>query len=175
MRVPRTPPPAGDDGFGYWLAGFFDGEGSFGIYPSGPNAYACTAKISLRMDDRPILEEIQRWTGVGRIYDDKKGPLAAERNPCAAWAVDKREQCSVLMDVFSRYPLRAKKRRDFEIWARAVRVWCGIPRGGHGADWMPMEVLRRELQHTRAFVLNASEAEEFTESYPEPARLFVVQ
>jgi hypothetical protein len=59
-----------DDGFGHWLAGFADGEGSFNIgHPKRPAApsYNCSFSIGLRIDDLPILEEIERRTGIGRL------------------------------------------------------------------------------------------------------------
>jgi hypothetical protein len=127
VNTRRTQPY--DDGFGHWFAGFFDGEGCFGVYKAnykGRHAkfgWRCQAQISLRADDRPILEEIAARTGVGRVHMQGKGLAAVDRNPCAAWFVRTREGCAVIVDIFERYPLRAKKAADFAIWAEAVREW----------------------------------------------------
>lgn len=140
------------DAFGHWLAGFFDGEGSFGIYTQNRNpSYRCMAKISLRIDDRPILDEIARWTGVGRVYVDKKG-APAHRAPTAAWIVEGKDNCMHLVELFERFPLRAKKRRDFAVWAVAVREWSSMrPRVGEARDWTRMAALADEIRQVRAF------------------------
>lgn len=140
--------------FGHWFAGFFDGEGSLGIYPGygERTGFRCTAKISLRADDRPILEEIAATLGIGRVYDDKKGRRNGS-NPCSAWIVEGREACAVLVAVLERYPLRAKKQRDFAIWADAVRAWCSSPAGRvRRGGWDNMARLAEQLRSGREFV-----------------------
>lgn len=158
MQATRKTQPY-DDAFGHWFAGFFDGEGSFGIYPANvkrgrASGWRCLAKISLRADDRPILEEITAKIGLGWIYLDKKGTAAAAagRNPNVGWFVQNRVSCMALVDVFERYPLRAKKAADFEVWARAVREWVSSPLGAKGRDWAAMESLADELRSGREYV-----------------------
>src|SRR5213078_1096808 len=64
----------GRDAFGHWLSGFTDGEGCFylGMHLyKGKKCYSCPTTnfhIILRQDDAPVLEEIRRFWGVGRLY-----------------------------------------------------------------------------------------------------------
>lgn len=110
-----------DDAFGHWLAGFVDGEGCFFIWLHGTDNQACILSVALRSDDRPILEEIQRRLGIGGIHDShKRGNI----NPTSQWVVAKQSEVAQLVRLFDRYPLRAKKARDFMIWREAVAVIC---------------------------------------------------
>ena len=121
------------DSFGHWLSGFVDGEGCFGIYcysnkrtnEFNPGALSFEFSIQLREDDRDILEEIQRYFNCGHLA------VGSRRKARAEGKVNARDQikfsCKKLSEIlgaiiphFDEYPLRAKKRGDFEIWKRAV-------------------------------------------------------
>lgn len=113
------------DDFGNWFAGFTAGEGCFGIgkrNKENPCAnYQCLFRITLRDDDRAILEEIQDTLGLGKVYDYPACTNDAhERLPQTLWDVRSTTECAELVEVFEKYPLRAKKQRDFEIWKKAV-------------------------------------------------------
>lgn len=110
-----------DPGFGHWLAGFVDGEGCFTIISSRRQAsLICRFSLGLRSDDAPILREACERTGLGRVYRAGDGRMAT-------WIVATQADLIALVELFEKYPLRAKKKRDFEIWARAVRLWVGRP------------------------------------------------
>jgi hypothetical protein len=141
-----------DDAFGYWLAGFIDGEGCFCITYRGPNATnkVCMLSVALRADDRPLLEEIQRQTGLGKIYDS---PGRKTTKPYSRWCVQTQPEVMSLVEVFERYPLRSKKARDFEYWKQAVEVWCSGGRG-RNADptrWARIDQLLTDMRRTRLF------------------------
>lgn len=55
--------------FGYWFAGFTDGEGCFQIHQkNAPNpSWCCTFAIALRADDIDVLEGIGRWLTIGSL------------------------------------------------------------------------------------------------------------
>lgn len=142
--------PLDDVPFWNWFAGFFDGEGSVGIYPGTRDAWRCTAKISLRADDGQILQTIRMMSGIGTIYHDTKG-APSTRNPCLAWAVNRRDEAMRLVEIFERYPLRAKKARDVEIWSEAVREWCRQPMRGVKGDWTRIAELADELREQRKY------------------------
>jgi hypothetical protein len=135
------------DGFGYYLAGLIDGEGSFAI---GHTANCqCLLTINLRDDDADILYEIQRRTGIGRVRITKSYENSTrQRTPLARWAVGNHSECALLVRLLERYPLRAKKRRDFEIWRRAVQEWITRTRS---SGWEPMLALRAELMAVRQY------------------------
>ena len=107
------------DGFGHWLAGFTDGEGCFVIRFQKPKYTKCFFSIRLRADDIDILQEIQETLGVGQIRLSKEDG----HNEVAGWQVCAiGDLIHVLIPLFEKYPLRAKKKRDFAIWSRAVRL-----------------------------------------------------
>lgn len=137
-----------DDAFGHWLAGFIDGEGSFIIH--GAERKQCRMCVKLRADDRAILDEIVERTGIGRVTHQ---PNNARTNPQYGWLVITKADCQRLVALLERYPLRAKKARDFEIWREAVRQWVAMaPRNGHKRnDWTGMAVLQDQLMEGRRF------------------------
>jgi hypothetical protein len=115
-----------DDAFFHWFAGFTDGEGSFSItrrVERGKNryGYTCSFQLRLRADDYKILVEVRNKVGVGNIYADRDH---SRLNPTVVYAVSAREDCRVLVDIFDKYPLRAKKASDFAIWRLAVLACC---------------------------------------------------
>lgn len=113
------------DYWGGWLAGFTDGEGCFRIAKQdevNPCAcYGCRFKINLRDDDKAILQEIQDTLGIGRIYDGLASTNAGlNHQALACFQVSAIADCAEIVKIFEKYPLRAKKQRDFEIWKQAV-------------------------------------------------------
>lgn len=147
-----------DDAFGHWLAGFADGEGSFTINCSRFHESLHTVfKITLRIDDRPILEEIQRHTGLGKLFER---PARGATNPSVSWVVTGKRDCAQLVRLFDRYPLRAKKARDYAVWREGVREWNrpnamtrtnGQYSIGPRRDWSRLAELRRQLMEARAY------------------------
>ena len=108
-----------------WFAGFTDGEGCFVIGKQNcdnPCAdYQCQFHLRLRDDDKQILEEIRDTLGIGKICntpaDTKHG---YNKRPGVVLRVSAIKDCVALVNLFDKYPLRAKKRRDYEIWREAV-------------------------------------------------------
>lgn len=108
---------------GQYLAGLTDGEGCFGIYRSSRFTYRCEFVINLREDDRPLLEWLKAETGLGHVSDGRRKTRKTRGdNPSARWHVSSVGECLDLIAIFETYPLRSKKARDFEIWAKAVRT-----------------------------------------------------
>lgn len=143
-----------DEAFGHWLAGFTDGEGSFNILKNGKGARYCMFRIALHADELPILQEIQRQLGLGNVCLQNS---PSQKGPRAMWTVNRKADCLRLISIFEQYPLRAKKRRDFEIWKQAVIDWeqnAYYGRHGRGirgmkADWCVIDRLRNELCNGR--------------------------
>lgn len=56
-----------------------------------------------------------------------------------------------LVQLFDRYPLRAKKAKDYAIWRQAVHSWNDGTKGrGLRADYSIMAQCREELRELRA-------------------------
>lgn len=120
--------------FDHWLAGLLDGEGCFfaKVYPQPDGRLPVTVRceIGLRADDRPLLEEIQRVTGLGKIYS--RSSRAENWAPVCTWRVSGRE-CSKMLDRLDAAPLRSKKQRDYALWRQIVVLYAQTKQGGPAA------------------------------------------
>lgn len=139
-----------DDGFGYWLSGFIDGEGCFTIAKGKGDGYYCRFTLHQRDDDRPIIEEIAHSTGIGRIYAQK---VYQNSKPQVQWHVSTQADCLKLVEILDRYPMRSRKRADYDVWKEAVEFWTSTS-GGHTSDpqrWEHLAQLRDHLRLARKY------------------------
>ena len=115
------PVPSVDTGFGYWLAGFIDGEGCF-VIREQKGEYRPAFQLRLRDDDLPVLHYIRHRLGVGDIYGERGRPDRAGyvSRPKALFWIQSKATCMRLVEVLDRAPLRSKKARDYAIWREAV-------------------------------------------------------
>lgn len=151
-----------DEAFGNWLAGFIDGEGCFTIRDnkgSDRKSLVCEFHINLRRDDDAILSEIAAKTGLGRIYFAAPS-RTTDRNaqPQVRWLVSRRSQLLKLIDLLDRFPLRAKKARDYAVWREAVLAWQSVRLIGTSPNrtrnapiWIRMKELKEHLEAGRAY------------------------
>jgi hypothetical protein len=134
MAIDQFSTPSERDAFGHWLSGFVDGEGHFCLHrckhkmAHGGKTLGASLAISVRLDDQEILREIGRYWGVGTF----NFPTPINGNHAIRFQVASfRDLYLVVVPHFERYPLRAKKQRDFEIWKKGVeimyRVKCRPP------------------------------------------------
>ena len=137
-----------DVAFGYYLAGLIDGEGHFRV---GPQERRCEFTMKLRRDDRAILERVQRFVEHGRITDE---PARDGSKPTARFIIDTKDGAVRLCALLTKFPLRARKARDFDVWQQAVAEWIDQPRGNrwHGpADRTRLAALSEQLRNGRAY------------------------
>ena len=156
--IPPFPPDIDRDAFGHWLSGFVDGEGCFMLKihrTRGKNKtyemFSARFEMLLRSDDRPILELIHSFWGVGGVTDKKR--LGTAKPATRYYASSTPELAAVLVPHFLQYPLRAKKRRDFEVWRQGVELLHSVwlrPSGGSTAKWLGSE--RAEFLRLRALL-----------------------
>lgn len=121
-----------DDSFGHWLAGFTDGEGAFivarvtgrnsqvgdGTIRTWPN---CRYQLHLRADDGEILRTIRDALGFGSLYHKPvTDAMRVNQKDAVSYSVHRIDDCLRIVELFTRYPLRAKKRAQFDVWAKAV-------------------------------------------------------
>ncbi len=141
--------------FGAWLSGFAAGESTFSVEATrratGGWRFGCRFLIGLRDDDLPILQEIQRFWGCGRIKHVKANRGS---KPVAHYIVESmRDNVSTVVPHFIVHPLRAKKAVDFGIYREAVALMHDVSKRqpGEGATpwsrWLPSdEALFLELK-----------------------------
>lgn len=117
-----------------WLSGLLDGEGCFfaQFYPTPDGRLPLTlrAEITLRSDDRPVLEQVAGLVG-GRIFDR---PSRGENwNPTSKWVVSGLTECRGFLDKMGDQQLRSKKARDYATWRQIVETYAKFKKGGRGA------------------------------------------
>lgn len=112
---------------GDYIAGFIDGEGCFYLTyrseirherPGKPKYFRWTPyfAINIRGDDREILEKIKNTLNCGNIYALKRGEMAH-------YIIQNMDDLYIkILPFFNKYPLRAKKKHDFELWSDALKI-----------------------------------------------------
>lgn len=107
---------------GDFIAGFVAGEGCFHIAverkkeSARPNVRAMFT-IQLRADDKDMLRQIKEYFKCGNIneYKRKNGQHIAYYR---VGRID--DLINIIIPFFERYPLRAKKQMDYDIWKSIV-------------------------------------------------------
>jgi hypothetical protein len=107
------------DNFYDWFAGLVDGEGCFQIKHQ-ENRWWLEMTISLRDDDRPMLENIREHLGFGHLYLHKiRKPPQNQSKPRYMLRFANKNEVHRLIEIFTHHPLRSKKVTDFKFWAEA--------------------------------------------------------
>jgi hypothetical protein len=125
-----------------WLAGFAAGEATFLLAPRNRGRLAPVLAITLRADDLEILERLKAEFGGAMCVKTPRG----RDNPAATWTVARKRDLAGLVEYFDRFPLRAKKARDYAVWRRAVIVYCA-----HGSTSPELWPLREALMAGRKY------------------------
>ena len=108
------------DADGHTLAGLLDAEGHFAISPNnGGRNWRCSAHVTLRRDDAPLLAKYRSLTGLGTIVPR---PACRNSRPQALWSIGSGLECLRLADLLEAFPLLGRKRSDAIVWITAVRA-----------------------------------------------------
>ena len=116
---------------GDYVAGFIDGEGCFYLTyrseirydrPGKPKYFRWTPyfAINIRADDKEILEKIKDTLGCGNIYTLNRKEQWGSMVQYIIQNLD--DLYAKVLPFFKKYPLRAKKRHDFELWSKALEI-----------------------------------------------------
>ena len=98
--------------------------------------------IAVRDDDVELLHAIARTTGLGVVH---RGGQRGNAQAC--WLVYRKDDAVALATYLMRYPLRSRKREDFEVWKGAVEQWAG----SDNDRFSSMRVLAGEIREARRF------------------------
>jgi hypothetical protein len=106
--------------------------------------------LTQRADDADMLVDIARVTGLGRL---RTIPAQRTSRPQVSWSMHSKLECRRLAGLLRRYPLRRRKRREFEVWAAAVDRWSGSLHGsGDATTHHVLEDCATKLRDLRRYV-----------------------
>jgi hypothetical protein len=137
---------------GHALAGFLDAEATFAITPNNQGRnWRCQMSVVVRLDDGDVLSDLCACTGLGRV---SVTPARRTSRPQATWSVASKRECVELVRILRRFPLRARKRRDAEIWSAAVERWSSMLYDGRADRGLHAEMARNAeaLRSARRYV-----------------------
>ncbi|MGH2983437.1 MAG: LAGLIDADG family homing endonuclease [Solirubrobacterales bacterium] len=138
--------PAKSDWNAY-IAGLITADGSLAIVRNG-QGYVPVVHITLRADDRPLLEAECRRAGAGTIYDQRGRKWA----PSASWMVRDGYGLLKVTNLLDTERPRGRKLAEYAIWRRAVRDYAsGLPRTEVRTR---LSALRRQLAEIRRYKAN---------------------
>ena len=158
-----------DPAFGHWLAGFIDGEGSFTMqsFHGGVDPRP-RFSIEVRADDTPIIEEIHRRTGIGKLSRRHRKMATIKDRPQIIWTVNRNADLRRLVEILDAYPLRAKKKRDYEIWKQAVPLLERRPGRPNARDQTASIRLNRRFREIQQQLIAVRKYREPDEPPPPP-------
>lgn len=103
--------------------------------------------VTLRVDDLAVLERLAAAFG-GRINTYHVIRDTRNDSPVARWHIADKRSLARLAAYLDRFPLRAKKAREYPLWRRAVAIYC--ERGGSD-EVGELHALREGLMSSRPF------------------------
>ena len=116
----------------YYIVGFVDGEGCFGLQfrkdirherTNSPTYYSWKAQfmITAREDEKELFEKIKDYFNCGNVYNQKKNNIRQgdEIHYCVS-SLDNLK--NIISPFFKKYHLHGKKRNDFDLWAEAIDI-----------------------------------------------------
>ena len=122
-----------------WVIGFVDGEGCFsvGLTRQAGSESRIGYRTGWQVNHRFVvvqgaksvdaLYSLRDFLGVGRVYENRRRDNHKE-SLHMLYVQRRRDLLEVVIPFFERYHLRTSKRRDFEIFARCVRM---VDQGQH--------------------------------------------
>lgn len=130
------------DSFGWWITGLADGEACFfasivqreGRVGKSRHGMTLDARfqLTLRYDDVDTVRMVHDYFGCGKM---RKKPGKGRNCPQSELKVYKTDDLlNVIVPHFEKYPLKSKKKKDFETWREMLVFYDANLRGTRG--WM---------------------------------------
>jgi hypothetical protein len=103
----------------WFITGFTDGEGCFRIsLTKRDNLVGWRVQlffqIALHQKDKLLLENLQNYLGVGKIYKSGKDMLQ--------YKIQSLNEIEIILNHFDKYPLISQKRADYELFKEAYNI-----------------------------------------------------
>jgi hypothetical protein len=126
-----------DRDFANYIVGQADADSCFYIGVRHGKTYSYGIRVVpewavSKTADHEILQRTKAFLGIGRIVE-KIQPRQGNRRFYSKLYIQGNE-CSILAEFFERFPLRANKRKDFEVWKKAVDLYSARERVGGNPD-----------------------------------------
>jgi hypothetical protein len=137
-------PPMGDRYAQFFFAGFFSGEGCFGLQPPRDSRFA----IKVRRDDRPLLEAFRSRFGIGKVCDVT---IPAPWSPATVWSVVGAADVLRGMALFDAAGLLGRKKRQFLAWRPAAEAVARAKLAREPVDVSLVAKGRRALTRATAY------------------------
>lgn len=175
-RIVEVPDLVGtiDPKFAAWVAGLADGEGCFGCYQqSGGRPRAVTSfRLTLRLDDAPVLAEIHNTLKIGSLSVCKSpgkcqptlaNPTAAGfRHKTASFSVNSIAHQLAFARLMASAPMRSKKKWDLYLWHQIVEKM----HNGYATPYSEVRELAEQLRATKKFMLDRDREEQYLSTTP---------
>ena len=128
-----------------WLAGFIDGEGCFTISfhhvrKEHQNHFkvGCSCVINMTIEDKTTLFEIKKNIG-GEVRKTRNKTDKWKEQWC--WSVSSLDACEKLADLLQQFPLRSRKKKDFDLWCEGLRIMRSKRDRCNWGNWIKSEIL----------------------------------
>ncbi len=107
------------EAFYWWFTGFMEGHGTFVIVVNRrkdrPPSISARAQIYIHKGDLPLLQYMQKETGIGSIYI-RKGNIAVLQTA-------KKDDVKKLIKIFDEHPFRSvRMRKNFELFKEGFEI-----------------------------------------------------
>jgi len=111
----KYPHPKDDlNNFYEWFTGLTDGEGSFNISRRNTQNFAFSYEITMHRDEDDMLNFIQKTLGIGKVF------LSGNT---VKFCVTRREDITIIIDIFKKYPLQSTKNLNFLSFKKAFELY----------------------------------------------------
>lgn len=152
QSIPPFPPDLDRNYFGAWLSGFTDGEGCFRLAYRHEHRPRPTPEVrfslQLRADEEAIVRLVHSYWQCGTVSFCVPN-RGKEKRVVRLHVNDFTSLAEVVVPHFERYPLCAKKARDFAIWKQGVALASSVAArplkcrgkgGGFDRKWTDQEI-----------------------------------
>ena len=113
------------------MTGLIEAAGSFTFSRTSKQL---SVYFAVKLADRDLLEDLQVYFGVGRIYT---------AGASAYYRVNRREELPRIVAHFDQHPLRSRKRATYDVWKQMVEAKAAFRRPDRLALSLLTEQLRR--------------------------------